>query len=85
MEEIIVLKTYNWINFLLHSLFQAKFIKDNNYGIVVMYLEFDDITMACGCECPYIGFINIVAGYENKQQVPCQKFDMKNCFTLPTE
>lgn len=40
-----------------------------------MYIQVDDVNNACGCGS-FIGFKNIVAGYNGGSVLPCPKFDV---------
>lgn len=55
--------------------FKGKYIHNQKYGVAVKWIELDDNNNDRGCG-PFIGFLNIVAGFNDDPQLPCSKFDI---------
>lgn len=62
-------------NDVLYTL-QGAYAKKESAGMVIRYIQLDDIQNACGCD-KFIGFRNIFAGYTGGSHIPCQKFDVQ--------
>ncbi|XP_025194922.1 uncharacterized protein LOC112594380 [Melanaphis sacchari] len=57
---------------------KGKFVRKLNGGILIEYLEFDDINNDCGCNSTFNGFKNIIGGFKSGQLSPCQNFDVQS-------
>jgi len=57
---------------------QGKFAFEQGSGIIVKILDLDDCNNDCLCSTNFIGFKNIIAGFQGGSQTPCKKFDVQS-------
>ncbi|XP_022176571.1 uncharacterized protein LOC111037979 [Myzus persicae] len=57
---------------------KGTFALNQDSGVVVRYLDLDDINNDCSCSSAFMGFQNIVAGLRKGSQTPCTKFDIQS-------
>ncbi|XP_003246661.1 uncharacterized protein LOC100574284 isoform X1 [Acyrthosiphon pisum] len=57
---------------------KGKFALEQDSGIIVKFVDLDDIKNECACSSSFIGFKNIIAGFRGGSQITCAKYDVQS-------
>ncbi|XP_060873488.1 uncharacterized protein LOC132947255 [Metopolophium dirhodum] len=57
---------------------KGKFVLEQDSGIVVKFVDLDDVKNECGCKSTFIGLKNIIAGFRNGSPIPCATYDVQS-------